>query len=173
MKHAFMKRPWTFNACVNFFPPANGFSWWQATFECGGDTSSCQGPYPTTAVAENFSPCPRIYTAKSRLSIPKRQTCLSSAISSSMFRLLMKSVTWFFHDYCGLPLLLPCGKSGKLVNLLWPTTISKEVYLIYLTPWLMEPLGSMLHSQGFSNNSYPEPNQPNSPHWYLSLQGSF
>ena len=26
----------------------------------------------------------------------------------------------------------------------------------------MEPGGSMPHSQGFSNNSYPEPNQPNS-----------
>ena len=33
-----------------------------------------------------------------------------------------------------------------------------------LTPWLMEPIGSMLHSQGLSNNSYPEPNQPNYPH---------
>ena len=28
----------------------------------------------------------------------------------------------------------------------------------------MEPVGSMPHSQGFSNNSYPEPNQPNYPH---------
>ena len=28
----------------------------------------------------------------------------------------------------------------------------------------MEPGGSMLHSQGLSNNSYPEPNQRNSPH---------
>ena len=27
----------------------------------------------------------------------------------------------------------------------------------------MEPEGSMPHSQGLSNNSYPEPNQPNSP----------
>ena len=27
----------------------------------------------------------------------------------------------------------------------------------------MEPGGSMAHSQGLSNNSYPEPNQPNSP----------
>ena len=27
----------------------------------------------------------------------------------------------------------------------------------------MEPEGSMSHSQGLSNNSYPEPNQPNSP----------
>ena len=35
----------------------------------------------------------------------------------------------------------------------------------------MEPGGSMSHSQGIFNNSYPELNQPNSPHWYLSLQG--
>ena len=35
---------------------------------------------------------------------------------------------------------------------------------INLTPWLMEPGGSMPHLQGLSNNSYPEPNQPNSPH---------
>ena len=42
-----------------------------------------------------------------------------------------------------------------------------------LTPSLMEPVGSMPHWQGLSNNSYPEPNQPNSPHWYLSLQGPF
>ena len=27
----------------------------------------------------------------------------------------------------------------------------------------MEPGVSMPHSQGLSNNSYPEPNQPNSP----------
>ena len=47
----------------------------------------------------------RIYTAKSRLSIPK-------AISSCMFLILMKSVTWFSHDCCGLPLLLlSCGVS--------------------------------------------------------------
>ena len=37
----------------------------------------------------------------------------------------------------------------------------------------MEPGGSMPHSQGLSNNSYPEPNQPNYPHWYLSLQDTF
>jgi len=28
----------------------------------------------------------------------------------------------------------------------------------------MEPGGSMSQSQGLSNNSYPEPNQPNYPH---------
>ena len=32
----------------------------------------------------------------------------------------------------------------------------------------MEPGGSMPHSQGLSNNTYPEPNQPNYP-----LQGPF
>jgi hypothetical protein len=35
----------------------------------------------------------------------------------------------------------------------------------------MEPGGSMLHSKGLSNNPYLEPDQPNSPHWYLSHQG--
>ena len=34
----------------------------------------------------------------------------------------------------------------------------------------MESGGSMPHLQGFSNNPYPEPNQPNCPHWYLSLR---
>ena len=38
------------------------------------------------------------------------------------------------------------------------------IIIIKLTPWLMKSGGSMSHSQGFSNNSYPEPNQPNSPH---------
>jgi hypothetical protein len=33
-----------------------------------------------------------------------------------------------------------------------------------LTPWLMEPGGSMPHSQQPSNNPYPEPNQTNSAH---------
>ena len=37
----------------------------------------------------------------------------------------------------------------------------------------MEPRGSMSHPQGLSDNSYPEPNQPDSPHWHLSLQGPF
>ena len=27
-----------------------------------------------------------------------------------------------------------------------------------LTPWVMEPGGSMPHAQGLSNNPYPEPN---------------
>ena len=32
--------------------------------------------------------------------------------------------------------------------------------LIALTPWLMEPADSVPHSQGPSNNPYPEPNEP-------------
>ena len=39
-----------------------------------------------------------------------------------------------------------------------------EVDGFFLLPWLMEPGGSMSHSHGLSNNSYPETNQPNSPH---------
>ena len=31
----------------------------------------------------------------------------------------------------------------------------------------MEAGGSMAHSQGLSNNPYPEPNQPNSSHLYI------
>ena len=42
--------------------------------------------------------------------------------------------------------------------------VSKCVCEGLLTPWLMEPGGPMLHSQGLFNNPYPEPNQPNSPH---------
>ena len=36
-------------------------------------------------------------------------------------------------------------------------------YLLHseLTPWLIEPGGSMPHSQGLSNDSNHEPNQPN------------
>ena len=48
-----------------------------------------------------------------------------------------------------------------------------SVIINLLTPWLMEPGGSIPHSQGLSNNPYPEPNQPNYLHWYLSRQGSF
>ena len=40
----------------------------------------------------------------------------------------------------------------------------KRDILLLLTPWLMEPGVPMPHSQGLSNNSYLEPNQPNSPH---------
>ena len=44
------------------------------------------------------------------------------------------------------------------------STLMIDEKLHKLTPWLMEPGGSMPHSLGLSNNSYPEPNQPNSPH---------
>ena len=32
-----------------------------------------------------------------------------------------------------------------------------SIYIYKLTPWLMEPAGSMPHSQGFSNNTYLKP----------------
>ena len=44
--------------------------------------------------------------------------------------------------------------------------------LVQLTPWLMEPGGSMPHLKGLSNNPYPEPNQPNYQHWYFSSRSS-
>ena len=40
--------------------------------------------------------------------------------------------------------------------------VSVSIYMYILTPWLMEPGGSVPHSQGLSNNPYPEPNHPNS-----------
>ena len=43
--------------------------------------------------------------------------------------------------------------SSENLSLLW--------CYIQLTPWLIELGGSMSHSQGLSNDSYPEPNQPN------------
>ena len=47
----------------------------------------------------------KICTAKSRVSIPRHQRCLSSY----MFLFLIKSAPWFFHYCCGIPLLLlPC-----------------------------------------------------------------
>ena len=52
----------------------------------------------------------------------------------------------------------------NFVKLLLPQFISNHWFAVSLTPWLMEPAGSMPHSQGLSNNSYPEPNQPNSSH---------
>ena len=38
---------------------------------------------------------------------------------------------------------------------------AKEEGITYLTPWLMAPGSPMPHTQMLSNNSYPEPNQPN------------
>ena len=38
-----------------------------------------------------------------------------------------------------------------------------------VTPLHMKPRGSMLHSQGLSNNPYPELNQPNSLYRYRFL----
>ena len=44
----------------------------------------------------------------------------------------------------------------------FPLIKTAQSRIIKLTPWLMEPGGSMPHSQGHSNNPYPKPNQPNS-----------
>ena len=49
---------------------------------------------------------------------------------------------------CCLPLHHCCGR--YLQN------------MYFLTPWFLKPRGSMPHSQVLFNNSYPEPNQPNS-----------
>ena len=41
----------------------------------------------------------------------------------------------------------------------------------YLTNSMsMKSTGSMQHSQGFPNVSYPEPNQPNSSYWHLFIR---
>ena len=44
-----------------------------------------------------------------------------------------------------------------------------HIYKLKLTPWLMEPISSMPHSQGLPNNYYPEPNHPNSQHSNIVL----
>ena len=41
--------------------------------------------------------------------------------------------------------------------------------MLTLTLCLIEPRGSMPHSQGPSNNPYPEPNQPKSSYWRLLI----
>ena len=38
-----------------------------------------------------------------------------------------------------------------------------------LTPWPMEPGGSMPNSQGLSSNLYFDPTLPSSSHWHLFL----
>ena len=45
-------------------------------------------------------------------------------------------------------------------NFQW-TLHCSNIFVVYLTPWLMEPGDSMPHSEGLSNNPYPEPNQSN------------
>ena len=73
-----------------------------------------------------------------------------------------------------LPYVISWRRTGiiygnfQLSYLTLETAELREIYkcreYIKLTPWLMEPEGSMPHSQGLSNNPYPEPNQPNYPH---------
>ena len=62
----------------------------------------------------------------------------------------------FIHLKCDLPGVFH-GIDG--VNIKKRTMLSD-----LLTPWRMEPRSSMPHSQGLSNNPYPEPNQANYPH---------
>ena len=72
--------------------------------------------------------------------------------------------------YCLLMILMNANFSHVILGILFDA-FYKYIYIymcvyiyITLTPWLMEPGGSKPHSQGLSNNSYPEPNQPNYPH---------
>ena len=44
-------------------------------------------------------------------------------------------------------------------SIIFPRNLSGSLYLLILTPWLMEPGCSILYSQGLSINPYPEPNQ--------------
>ena len=80
----------------------------------------------------------------------------------------MRRVT-VLESYVALSAAYICFSSSLLPKFFLSITIPAH----WLTQWLMGPGGSMPHSQGLSNNSYPEPNQPNYPHWYLSLQGPF
>ena len=45
---------------------------------------------------------------------------------------------------------------GKLIRMMMVLDVNLP------TPWLMEPVSSMPHSEGLSSNPYPELNQPNS-----------
>ena len=67
------------------------------------------------------------------------------------WRSLVNAVLW---SYCFLGRIN--FKMYKIVENMWADIL----FTLYsLTPWLMEPGGSMPHSQALSNNSYPEPNQ--------------
>ena len=66
------------------------------------------------------------------------QRCLSSATSSSMFLLLMKSVTWFFHD-CGQSSSYPPAVRCALVNLLRPTTLFLSTISIPFFEFCLQP----------------------------------
>ena len=51
----------------------------------------------------------------------------------------------------------PDNNDSLIFNEISPSELLK---MNLLTPWYMEPGGSMPHSQKLSNNSYPKPNQP-------------
>ena len=70
----------------------------------------------------------------------------------------------FLHR-CGGVMIRSCGILYTVNNVLQTHKAGMTLNVEHsLTPWLMEPGGSMPHSQGLSNNSYTQPNQPNSPH---------
>ena len=50
-----------------------------------------------------------------------------------------------------------------------PSWISKIILRTWLSPWLVEPRGSMQYSKGLSNNPHSESNQPNPSYWYIFL----
>ena len=61
-------------------------------------------------------------------------------------------------------MLYVCCKSYHINVTIIDLSFGLSNKLLILTPWLTEPDGLMPHSQGLSNNPYPEPNQPNSSH---------
>ena len=66
-------------------------------------------------------------------------------------------------SYCAFPCSMMdiylCGYCGHNFFL---AAFLNLALLVRSSPWLMESGGSMSHSQGPSNNPYPQPDQPNS-----------
>ena len=76
----------------------------------------------------------RIYTGKRPQWITKRQKCLSS----SMFLLLMKAVTWFFNYCCDIPLLLlPFGVHWQNIGQRLSSILRKCPYHFNQLLWIM------------------------------------
>ena len=70
---------------------------------------------------------------------------------------------YIFHDSAVKPWVSKrVGYADTTVADVYTNIISLSNFI--LTPWFMEPGGSIPHSQGLSYFPYPEPNQPNSPH---------
>ena len=73
----------------------------------------------------------------------------------------MKGVSNFSPLYYYILVLFPSN-----FNYLWIFIFTVQVFIILytrchkLTKWLMEPGGSIMHSQKLSNDPYPESNEP-------------